>query len=271
MVTTNIFLDGSINIQNPASSLSDIERLGLTESLGALKHDIEQHLPYFVFVERDRNSTNKDKYAVTGNIAFCGKDKAPLTLQTELGFYGIEPLRVTDLVGYLKSTMPMENEDNSGWIIPLYEGNDFASEQELNAYMHNLMYWESMLPATMSGPLTLRYGCALCEAYRLLKDSCETSIQKARDEELQEQLRANTKKERKRKELEMRMTELQQRIALNEKQIQTAQIEQSRRTQMLDTIRREQEEMTLTQCRLQQEKEQLEEEMKQLIELTNGQ
>lgn len=255
-------------IETTEFRLSEIERLNLTDPVGALKHDIERFLPYFVFVERDRTTDSKDRYAASGKISFCGMDKAPLMLGTEMGLFEVERMRMTDLLGFLRSTMPMENEDNSGWIIPLYEGNDFASQEDLNAYFHNLMYWESMLPATSFGPLTLRYGYSLMETYSLLKDSCEKKIQAAKDEEAQEQVRA-TKKERKRREMESKMMELQLRISQNEKQLQASQIEQNRRMQQMDAIKKEQEDMLVFQKKLMEERAQLEEEMQQLKDMTN--
>lgn len=279
----NSFVDGTINITDQDSAqeqLDNIERNELYQPVNGLKHDIEQYLPYFVFVERDRTTDSKERYAATGNISFCGKDKAPLTFGSATAVYAVERMRMVDLLGFLRSTMPMENEDNSGWIIPLYEGNDFASQQDLNAYFHNLMYWESMLPASSLGPLTLRYGYALSEFYTMWADSLKRKldtekmmaelqeIKRKEEERQQERIRISTK-ERERQELERQRLELRAELDMTEKRIHTVMSEQNQRAQMIAMMNRERDELTERAKRLEAEKQRLQEELDMLNETTN--
>lgn len=160
--------------------LEKIRKNNLTDLIGALRHDIEEHLPYFVFVESipqvntldyapSEETPQDDKYPMTGRLAFCGKDKAPIYSLGENGYYTLEYIEVANIGKYMYRTRPMKNEDNSGWVIPLYEGNDFSSPKSINAYFHNLMYWESRLPNNSFGPLTLRLSNSLTEMYRLIE------------------------------------------------------------------------------------------------------
>lgn len=127
-----------------------------------VKYNIEKNLPYFVFVEsvpqikEPDGQPHDEKYLLTGKIAFCGKDMAPIYSLGKRGYYTLGTLETNFISKYLHRTRPMKNEDGSGWIIPLYEGNDFRSQRSVNAYFHNLMFWESQLPNDSSGPLTLR-------------------------------------------------------------------------------------------------------------------
>ena len=260
--------------------LDRIERDELYQPVNGLKHDIEQFLPYFVFVERDRNSESKERYTATGNISFCGKDKAPLTFGSTTGVYAVERMRMVDLLGFLRSTMPMENEDNSGWIIPLYEGNDFASQEELNAYFHNLMYWESMLPASSFGPLTLRYGYALSEFYGIWADSLKKKIEAGKmmaelqemkrkeEERMQERIRI-TKKQRERLELERQRMELRAELEMTDKRLQTVMSEQNQRAQMIAMMNRERDELNERAKKLEEDRQRIQEELFMLNDTTD--
>ena len=54
-----------------------------------------------------------------------------------------------------------------GWIIPLCESEHFENWQDLNAYLHTLMFWESMVKHTEAGPLTERISWLSQNLYHL--------------------------------------------------------------------------------------------------------
>lgn len=57
-----------------------------------------------------------------------------------------------------------------GWIVPLCGSDNLETLEDFNEYMHNLMFWESMLDADQVGPLMMRYSWVAQRLYEHVYD-----------------------------------------------------------------------------------------------------
>lgn len=57
-----------------------------------------------------------------------------------------------------------------GWFVPLCNSDNFDTAESYNEYMHNVMFWESMLDASEYGPVMQRYSWVTSKLYSHVSD-----------------------------------------------------------------------------------------------------
>lgn len=266
-------------IGNSDNLLEKIKTNNITDLIGALRYDIEEHLPYFVFVEsipqvntpadtQTEETPQDEKYSMTGRLAFCGKDKAPIYSLGENGYYTLEYIEVTNISKYMYRTRPMKNEDNSGWVIPLYEGNDFSSPKSINAYFHNLMYWESRLPNNSFGPIMMRLINSRTEMYRLMEQQGRW-LKPQEGQKRQWMIRpvcGEVEKQQNELLAKIRIEEIQNNINKKTDILRQSEQELQYQTNTIEMVKRERERLELSVLSLNSDIENLQNELKILKE-----
>lgn len=152
------------------------EGKAVTYPQDAINNEIEDCLPYYVVVESyvvnspmrvESYSTHfgspMDEVKITGRICFVNKkyDEA-----TDLGWMLLDKLNWDIVCQQLYNLQPEEIElaGNKCYRVPL-GSVDVSKLKDINAYFHNLMFWESMLDKEFVGPLSLRYIWVLEKLY----------------------------------------------------------------------------------------------------------
>lgn len=152
------------------------EGKAVTDPQDAINNEIEDCLPYYVVVESyvinsplrvESYSTHfgsaMDEIKITGRICFVNKkcDEA-----TDLGWMLLDKLNWDIVCQQLYNLQPEEIElaGNKCYRVPL-GSVDVSKQKDINAYLHNLMFWESMLDKEFVGPLSLRYIWVLDKLY----------------------------------------------------------------------------------------------------------
>lgn len=148
----------------------------VTDPLDSIYNEIEDYLPYYVVVESvvmnsalpvRSYSTNygipMDEIKITGRILFV---KKKLAAATDLEWMLINRLNWDIVCQQLYNLQPEEIElgGNRCYRVPL-GSVDTSNQKDINAYLHNLMFWESMLDKEYVGPLSLRYIWVLDKLY----------------------------------------------------------------------------------------------------------
>ena len=130
----------------------------------ALNYELENNFPSHVFVQKvqpyETEATDiKDKFMV-GHLTFLMHGYEPMyrNFDGDIRWFEIEPmnrslvlLRINDL---LLESIAFGNVE--GFLIPLQESNTFDRIDDANAYLHNLMFWESIISPHEGGPLLQR-------------------------------------------------------------------------------------------------------------------
>lgn len=148
----------------------------VTDPQDAIFNEIEDYLPYYVLVESvvidspllvRSYSTNygipMDEIKITGRILFVNKK---MDADTDLGWMLINRLNWDVVCQQLYNLQPEERKlgGSKCYRVPL-GSVDTNKQKDVNAYLHNLMFWESMLDKDYVGPLSLRYIWVLDRLY----------------------------------------------------------------------------------------------------------
>ncbi len=148
----------------------------VTDPQDAIFNEIEDYLPYYVLVESvvidspllvRSYSTNygipMDEIKITGRILFVNKK---MDADTDLGWMLINRLNWDVVCQQLYNLQPEEIKlgRSKCYRVPL-GSVDTNKQKDVNAYLHNLMFWESMLNKDYVGPLSLRYIWVLDRLY----------------------------------------------------------------------------------------------------------
>ena len=148
----------------------------VTDPQDAIFNEIEDYLPYYVLVESvvidspllvRSYSTNygipMDEIKITGRILFVNKK---MDADTDLGWMLINRLNWDVVCQQLYNLQPEEIKlgGSKCYRVPL-GSVDTNKQKDVNAYLHNLMFWESMLDKDYVGPLSLRYIWVLDRLY----------------------------------------------------------------------------------------------------------
>lgn len=130
----------------------------------ALFYEMEQNLPAYAL------------YA-GGGLAFFRKDDTPY-LKDEDGTpmcLELEPYQHELVKKRLEgmSHTPVGQCGLEGVLIPLRAGARFETVEDVNEYLHNLMFWESLLPPETCGPLMQHIGWLVQKLYTLREQEDE--------------------------------------------------------------------------------------------------
>lgn len=145
----------------------------------SLCYEVDEFLPRYVFIDHFF-SHRSDKPEQTlfgdftrGGLTFFDRDERPsYPVKDNIDgwrWFAIEPRNFSLVKTYIMEHQPMQvmKHGIEGWIIPLCESEHFENWQDLNAYLHTLMFWESMVKHTEAGPLTERISWLSQNLYHL--------------------------------------------------------------------------------------------------------
>lgn len=118
----------------------------------AMYYEMETFFPSYAFVVLEPKFTS-------GRIAFFFRDDKPFYPDgNEWHWYEIEPQFVKAALARIKDfgINPEARDGFEGYVVPLQENSFFGCWEDVNTYLHNLMYWESVMAADDNGPLATR-------------------------------------------------------------------------------------------------------------------
>lgn len=120
----------------------------------ALYYEIETFYPHHVVTDGNR-------------VGFFKRDGSPFF--EEQTWYEVDPSNITLVLCRVQNLQPetIESDNLKGWLIPLRESTFAMSMEDVNAYLHNLMFWESVLPANVCGPMIQRLSWMTGKLYAL--------------------------------------------------------------------------------------------------------
>lgn len=130
----------------------------------ALNYELEQNLPSFVFIEKEHlvaaeDSDTDDQFKVS-HLTFFMRDNEPMEKTSDGGirWFEIEPMNMSLVLHRIHDLLPdvTTRSGVEGFLVPLQESDTFDIVEDANAYMHNLMFWESIISPNECGPLIQR-------------------------------------------------------------------------------------------------------------------
>ena len=130
----------------------------------ALNYELEQNLPSFVFIEKEHlvaaeDSDTDDQFKVS-HLTFFMRDNEPMEKTSDGGirWFEIEPMNMSLVLHRIHDLLPDVTTccGVEGFLVPLQESDTFDIVEDANAYMHNLMFWESIISPNECGPLIQR-------------------------------------------------------------------------------------------------------------------
>ena len=136
----------------------------------AVFYEMEEFLPSYLFVEFIEG-TEGLRFE---RLAFYTRNDRPFaeTAEGKLQWYQLEAGNVEYLRLKIREIMPSveTREGVSGYIIPLQESAFFSEMWDVNAYLRNLMFWESMLSVDVVGPVTQRISYLAHKTYQTRRE-----------------------------------------------------------------------------------------------------
>lgn len=167
----------------------------------ALSYEIHEHFPQFVFVELDKENleekgrimsararelhaertpeeileSRRFNYCPGEHIAFMSGEEfmdLGFGLDHEIGWFTLTNRMRSVVRDYMRRRRPKQEiiRGIEGWVLPLCSSDAFVSVDDFNEYMHNLMFWESMIDANQIGPLMQRYAWVAQRLYEHVYD-----------------------------------------------------------------------------------------------------
>lgn len=152
----------------------------------AMFYELESFFPSYVFIDKqsiDRfgadGSDNPEE--ITGSrLAFFSRDDKPYFADENgnIQWFDIEPLNLSMLNMRLQEMLPSVGlrYGVEGYIIPLQENTFFESREDVNAYLHNLMFWESFITSSQAGPLMQRFCWISQKLYKMRNDQRDSVV-----------------------------------------------------------------------------------------------
>ena len=150
----------------------------------AIFYEMEEFFPSYVFIDKQTidqfgvNLSDESAELVAAKIAFFSKDDKPYFNdgESKLKWFEIEPMNVylarMKMLDLMPSTSMRCGEE--GYIVPLQENTFYETFEDVNAYLHNLMFWESVISVKQVGPLAQRIFWLSNKLYKMrgeLRDS----------------------------------------------------------------------------------------------------
>lgn len=134
----------------------------------ALQYELETFFPSYVFIARDCLDLDQIGYKsydtardyTLSHLTFFMRGNEPMEKTSDGGirWFEIEPMnmslvlhRIQDLLLDVTTRSGVE-----GFLVPLQESDTFDIIEDANAYLHNLMFWESIISPNECGPLIQR-------------------------------------------------------------------------------------------------------------------
>lgn len=167
----------------------------------ALSYEIHEHFPQFVFVELDKEDLEEQRRFISSRMRELQRERTPeevlesrrmnfcpgeriaflsddefLTmgfgLDREIVWYSLTNRMRSVVRDYMRRRRPKQETIRGieGWVLPLCSSDAFATTEDFNEYMHNMMFWESMIDAKQIGPLMMRYSWVAQRLYEHVYD-----------------------------------------------------------------------------------------------------
>ena len=132
----------------------------------ALNYEFEKYFPSYVFIEKEHlvtteaaESESRNKLKIS-HLTFFMRDNEPMEKTSDGGirWFEIEPMNMSLVLHRIQDLLPNVTTccGVEGFLVPLQESDTFDIIEDANAYMHNLMFWESIISPNECGPLIQR-------------------------------------------------------------------------------------------------------------------
>ena len=154
----------------------------------ALNYELEQNLPSFVFIEKEHlvaaeDSDTDDQFKVS-HLTFFMRDNEPMEKTSDGGirWFEIEPMNMSLVLHRIHDLLPdvTTRSGVEGFLVPLQESDTFDIIEDANAYLHNLMFWESIISPNECGPLIQRLSWLSQKLYAMRVELFEVVMQMRR-------------------------------------------------------------------------------------------
>ena len=132
----------------------------------ALNYELEKYFPSYVFIKKEHLVTTEAAEAENQNqlkishLTFLMHDNKPMEKTSDGGirWFEIEPMNMSLVLHRIQDLLPVETTCSGaeGFLVPLQESDTFERIEDANAYVHNLMFWESIISPNECGPLFQR-------------------------------------------------------------------------------------------------------------------
>ena len=132
----------------------------------ALNYEFEKYFPSYVFIEKEHLVTTEAAESESRNqlkishLTFFMRDNEPMekTSDGDIRWFEIEPMNISLVLHRIHDLLPDVTTccGVEGFLVPLQESDTFDIVEDANAYMHNLMFWESIISPNECGPLIQR-------------------------------------------------------------------------------------------------------------------
>ena len=152
----------------------------------AMFYELESFFPSYVFIDKqsiDRfgaDGSDNHAEAAGSRLAFFSRDDKPYFSDENgnIQWFDIEPLNLCMLNMRLQEMLPSVGLRHGveGYIIPLQENTFFESREDVNAYLHNLMFWESFITSSQAGPLMQRFFWISQKLYKMRNDQRDSVV-----------------------------------------------------------------------------------------------
>ena len=143
----------------------------------AMFYEMETFFPSYVFIDKltlDQFGVDvNDNHAelVSSKLTFFTREDKPFLKNADgsIHWFKIEPLNVYTVRMRVLDMMADTSicEGVEGYVVPMQENSFFGCWEDINAYLHNLMFWESLLPSTENGPLAQRIAWLTQKLYSM--------------------------------------------------------------------------------------------------------
>ena len=132
----------------------------------ALNYEFEKYFPSYVFIEKEHLVTTEAAESESRNqlkishLTFFMRDNEPMekTSDGDIRWFEIEPMNISLVLHRIHDLLPDVTTccGVEGFLVPLQESDTFDIIEDANAYLHNLMFWESIISPNECGPLIQR-------------------------------------------------------------------------------------------------------------------
>ena len=132
----------------------------------ALNYEFEKYFPSYVFIEKEHLVTTEAAESESRNqlkishLTFFMRDNEPMekTSDGDIRWFEIEPMNISLVLHRIHDLLPDVTTccGVEGFLVPLQESDTFDIKEDANAYLHNLMFWESIISPNECGPLIQR-------------------------------------------------------------------------------------------------------------------
>ena len=132
----------------------------------ALNYEFEKYFPSYVFIEKEHLVTTEAAESESrtqlkiSHLTFFKRDNEPMekTSDGDIRWFEIEPMNISLVLHRIHDLLPDVTTccGVEGFLVPLQESDTFDIIEDANAYLHNLMFWESIISPNECGPLIQR-------------------------------------------------------------------------------------------------------------------